>query len=348
MFTRPARHSILFYATDHFIQLARLDHQDERAVLVDSLAELKPAEADAIDRWLRDHFASRGHSGWLPVYAGFHPEDRVLAREQVNTRHLADPAYLPGLVAKSARIASAQDWQVAALHTGDGPPLAVDGGTHPALLFGVAQSAVRREQTRLLELGLRPRRLEVGTLSLLGGLTSAAASTVRANAGAIVVCEIERAQTRVYVIAKDGAHTLPPLPHGLLSMEEAALKELGAPDVAAVRARLEAPAEDLRARGRRLVRVLSRHLKPAVDHFEVRTGFRIDALFCAHLPAGLAWLGEALGAAVDLELFNPDLAAWLPAAGLKIAGDGPPPAPGWLPALSLIAQLAPPAHALKP
>ena len=51
----------------------------------------------------------------------------------------------------------------------------------------------------------------------------------------------------------------------------------------------------------------------------------IGALFCAHLPANLAWLEEALCAAVDLEFLAPDFATWLPSVELAVAPDAPPP-----------------------
>ena len=65
-------------------------------------------------------------------------------------------------------------------------------------------------EERLLDLGLRPRSLEVTTLPLLGILSQHIAQTGYRHA--VAVCEIERDQTRVYIIAKDGIHTLLPLP----------------------------------------------------------------------------------------------------------------------------------------
>jgi hypothetical protein len=86
--------------------------------------------------------------------------------------------------------------------------------------------------------------------------------------------------------------------------------------------------------------MLSRHLRPAVDYFEMQTGQRIGALFCAHLPSRLAWIEQALSVAVDLDLFSPDFLAWLPAVGLQ-TGDSPVPSHSWLQSLSLVGQLIP-------
>jgi hypothetical protein len=86
--------------------------------------------------------------------------------------------------------------------------------------------------------------------------------------------------------------------------------------------------------------MLSRHLRPAVDYFEMQTGQRIGALFCAHLPERLSWLEEALAAAVDLEYFSPDYGQWLPSVGLDVPAHALL-GPSWVQPLSLVAQLAP-------
>jgi len=157
----------------------------------------------------------------------------------------------------------------------------------------------------------------------------------------IVVCEIEHTQPRTYVVAKDGVHKLPPLPHGLLSILESAMKELGAPDIATTIRQLENPPEAILTHGRRFVRVVSRHLKPAVDHFELKTGQRIETFFFSHVPAKLEWLGVALGSAVELEVLIPNFEAWAPTAGLNIDAGSVTLNSSWLATLSLVYQLAP-------
>jgi hypothetical protein len=86
------------------------------------------------------------------------------------------------------------------------------------------------------------------------------------------------------------------------------MKELSAPDAAAARKMLEQPTDELKHHGRRLIRMLSRHLRPAVDYFEMQTGQRIGALFCAHLPERLSWLEEALATRSTWSISRPTTA----------------------------------------
>lgn len=336
IFTRRERNGVLINITDDVVQLARLAGLHERPIVLDRLSELPLGNDEAVTAWFKEAFPSR--TGSLPAYCGFHPPERVISREPVNLRRLYETSYLQSLICDHAKITSAADWQISLLHPSEGSSLTAENAPRAGLLIGVPDSAAREIQPRLLGWGVYPRRLELGTLPLLGGL--ARHLELNAYPHALVVCEISQTQTRVYFLGKDGVHTPAWLPHGLQSVEEIAMKELGAPDVATARQQLAEPSEAARVQGRRLVRVLARHLRPAVDYFEMQTGQRSGALFCAHLPARLTWLGQALSAAVDLEMFLPDYATWLPAVGLEVAE----PAslnPTWLQPLSLLANLAP-------
>ena len=334
-FPRHLRNGVLFNLTDNQLQLARL-HLNETPVPMDCLAELAPTDTAAVEQWTKANVQEKDSRGRLPAYCGFHPVERVLARVQINTRRLGEADYLPGLVAEQAKITSAKEWLIRVLNPLDGTPLTNDGTIRPGLLFGIPWSAIRITQDRLLDLGLRPRALEVTTLPLLGILTQHIAQTAYKHA--VAVCEIERTQTRVYIIAKDGIHPLPPLPHGLASVVENAMKDLSTPDLAAAQALLESPDESTLEHGRRLVRLISRHLKPTVDQFELQTGHRIDELYCGQLPERLHWLSRELGEAVDLPLLEPALQA----DSVQFITEGATVSQQWLSALSLLTTFNPP------
>jgi len=344
MFKRKERHGVLINLTDHCVQLARLGRLDVRPLEVDTFAEVAATDAGSVARWLDVNFSDRA-GRFISAFVGFHPADRIFQRDVINVKRLADREFLYNVVAEHAKIVSAKAWHMAALNPGDGMPLTVDSNARMALFMGVPWSAAREAQVRLRDWGVRPRRLELGTTVLLGGLTRYASQTAYPHL--IAACEIYRNQTHLYLIGKDGVHTPPPLPHGLLSIEEAAMKELSAPDATAARKMLEQPTEELKHHGRRLIRMLSRHLRPAVDYFEMQTGQRIGALFCAHLPERLSWLEEALATAVDLEYFSPDYGKWLPSVGLDAPGHALL-GPSWIQPLSLVAQLAPGARETTP
>lgn len=339
--SRNRRTGVLWNVTDHVVQVARLSRLDERPLVVDAFAELPSGNEEAFATWLRGVIPDRG-PGFVPAYCGFHPPDRVLLRETINTRRMTEPNYLANLLAEQAKLTAVNDWQICAIHPSEGELFTPATPSRPGLLMGLPLAVVRDSQNRMRKLGIRPRRLEVGSIAMLGALTRYVRETSYPHA--TVVCEIGLGQTRVYFLAKDGVHTPATLPHGLLSIMEAAMKEMGSPGIGAARDALYAPTDELRGHSRRLVRMLTRHLKPAVDYFEMQTGQPIGALFCAHLPTKLGWLEESLCAAIDLEFLVPDFNVWLPSIGVTVAPGIEPPPRSWFQALSLVGQLAPPAN----
>jgi hypothetical protein len=337
LFTRSAHSGVLCNLTEHAIQLARLGQLDERPLTVDAALEVAHDDHAAISQWLNQTSANFG-PGRLPAYCAFHPAQRVLSRQTINTRRIEEPSYLARRIVEQKDLTSFDDWHVTALGSIEGEPLATTMPARSALLLGLPKSAVRETQNHLCKLGLLPRRLELGSVSLLGAVSQYVREKTAPHG--TVVCEIGRSETRVYFIGKDGVHTPAALPCGIDSIEETVMKELRL-DAAAARAKLAAAPDDLRGQGRRLVRPLMRHLKPAVDCFEMQTGQRIGAMFCAHLPASLGWIEEALCAAIDLELMTPDLAWWMPRVGLQAGLETPPATRSWFQALSLLAHYTP-------
>ena len=103
MLARNQRTGMLWNQTDHAVQVARLGRLDERPLLVDAFAEFSPGDDEAVTQWLRTAFPDRSQ-GYLPGYCGFHPPERLLVRETVNTRRMAEPNYLAALLAEQAKI----------------------------------------------------------------------------------------------------------------------------------------------------------------------------------------------------------------------------------------------------
>ena len=342
--SRASRSSVLWNVNEHVIQLARVTRPDVKPVVVDEMVELSGGDEVGVAAWLHRVFPDRGRS-YVPAYCGFHPTDRVLLRETVNTKRIAEPNYLRQLLAEQAKLTAINDWNVCALNPIEGEMFRSSTIACPGLLVGLPLATVRELQQRLRRLGLLPRRIELGTLALLGALTRYVRETSYPHV--TVVCEIGLGQTRVYFLAKDGVHTPATLPHGLVSIMEATMKELGVSGLGPARDALYAPTEELKGHGRRLVRMLTRHLKPAIDYFEMQTGQPIGAVYCAHLPARLGWLEEALCSAVDLHFFVPDFATWLPLCGVDVAPGPSVLARSWFQPLSLLGRLAPPVNEPK-
>jgi len=337
MFTRKDRNNILLSLTEHGLRLARVLQLEDRAVTVDQFVELPAGDEEAMRKWLDLVFPDRG-TGFLSAYVTFYPADRLISREVINPRRLDEPNYLPSLVTESAKILSPREWQIGLIHPGDGSELNSESMQRTGLIVGASWNSIRETQELLRHWNFRPRQLELGSVTMLGGLSRHLG--LSGYSDAVAACEIGSTQTRLYLLGKDGVHTPPALPYGLLSIEEAVMKELGLPDVQSARVQLESPIDALQTHSRRLVRLISRHLRPAIDYFEMQTGQRIGSLFSAYLPSRLSWLEQALCSAVDLDPFPVKMQHWMKATSVSLTGpEEPVPDHHWMPALGIIAQL---------
>lgn len=334
MLARKPSNAVLLNVTPNFVHVARLGRPDATPLSLESLAEFASDDEAGLRGWLRREF--REEARWIAGYCGFHPKGRVVVRDTLIPRRLHEAGYLAAVIAAHARVDATREWQIAAVEIDSGAAFSTEGTPRPGLVVGVARSEVRAFQQSLIQLNVRPRRLEIGTLAALGAVANVHARS--AVEQAVAVCEIEPDETRIYILARNGLHIQPVLPCGLRTVEEAAQKEFGCADTATARRRLDLHDEELQRHERRLMRLFARHLRLSFDYFEHQTGQVIGCMHCCHLPASRAWVAAALGAAVDVPLLPADLHAWAHQTGLELAA--PPPGPAWLASLGLVADLS--------
>src|SRR3954467_4307212 len=145
---RNQRNGVLWNVTEHQIQLARIGRLDEKPLTLDRFAEIAANDDEGAAQWVREAFPDRT-AGFLPAYCGFHPNERVLLRETVNTRRMAEANYLESMLAEQAKLPSVKDWQVCALHPVEGEQFTSATPSRPGLLLGLPLQPVRDMQQRL-------------------------------------------------------------------------------------------------------------------------------------------------------------------------------------------------------
>ena len=335
MFNRSSRRSLLIEINPYQILAAGLSRPDEGAIMLDCAAEFDSNDDIGLRQWLDANFEKQ--KSWVPVICGFVSPDALLQRESLLPRRLTEPDYLPGLVKEQYKIENPAVWKLETLSPLEGVPLLPEGTQRPALVCGVSHTDVHRVQQRLLDHRLLPYRLEMGTLPLLGVISDYKAR--RNDKRAIVVVSIEQEHTTAYILGKEGVHTPASVRHGFSSIVQAARKEFGLNEAAAVRDRLHQADDELLLRATKFVRAIGRDLKPLVDSYEMTTGQPVGEIFCAYLPPTLSWISEPLAQVVGRTPFIMDCPAWLPTVNLQTAADVPAFGPHWLGALSLVADL---------
>jgi hypothetical protein len=344
MLLRKPRSGVVIEVNPFRVLLARLSRLGGPAAHVEQVAEVSADDRSGVERELHRLFPE--HKNYVPGICGVFPPTRLLQREELNVKRLAEPDYLPGLISSQYKVEAAK-WRLVLVNPYEG--YAFDQKRPPikeVLICGESTDELLAAQRRFLDLAVLPRRMEISTLPILGAVQSYQATMGDAQPTAVVELDIHR--THVFILGKNGVNTPAPIEFGFNALVDAAHKELGGDDLAAVRARLLAGETDLVARAPRLLRQLIRNLKPAIDYFELQTGQRVNDLYCSFLPASLDWLAQALATALEMRVLPVDCAAWLQALNITLAdGLSARLGPHWLSLFSLIAPLSPATYAKK-
>ena len=339
MFERIPRSHVLVHTTSTFVRMARIDRRGDSHA-ISAPEEFQPEDAVEQRRWLKEHTTDAGN--WISGYCGYQIPGGLLLREDLQIKD--QPPKLPfftNLLEKRARGQVQGGWRIGVVDAITGGPLPTKPGIVAALVIGAPSNALNLHQRHLLKQRIRPRRLELDTLSTLGAISRHCRTQLATST--IALCEFGLRETVLTFIDRKGVHPQDPLPFGLQTLVESAQRDLKLDTTEETEAVLDQPDESLRKRLPRLLRIYANHLRLALDYYEHQTGRTVGSIYPANLPRNRAWLGPALAAAIDLHRLEIDLSSW--AADQKIEIDPLPDNPSdWFPTLALATTPPKPDH----
>lgn len=272
-----------------------------------------PAEvADAV----RSIAGVRG-SGYATASCAVYPNGRLVSRLAIEGRKLRDEGYLLQHVADSLKIDAAA-YSLVPITLGEGSDLASQK-TPPKeiLVCGAPSAELVAVQNRLLEYGLFPERLEIGSVSTIGGIMSQLRFTD--NKSPVLLLEIGTESTFVSVLGHDGVEITRSVAFGISSMIPLVQKELALKDEESARKLFFSNSFDFTGMGPQLTKRLLRELQASIGFYEVQTGQSINQLCCTLLPAKVTWLQRTLADVLGMKVLTLDTAAWLKSMGIDLA-----------------------------
>jgi len=300
---------------EHTTLLARLSSPDAPFV-VEELKEFPSGDQNAILEWTKTA-QGKGGSGYVHATCGVYPPKRVVRRHTMDLKRIKDPAYFGEVYSQQFRI-EADKYTMRVLQPGDGSEYDQAKGTQKEALFcGLPTEDVIAIQDKLLEQGIYPERLELGTLATLGGVVSYLQfKQVKAP---VLLLEIGGEMTHSFIVSADGVDISRPIPSGISAMIPVVQKELGLKDEESAKKLFYSNTFDFTSMGGTLVKKLLKELQSSIGFYEVQTGQSIGSLFCTQLPSSLAWLGTTMGGALGVPLIKVELAPWIESLNIKLA-----------------------------
>ena len=299
------------------ILAARTSHLGAPFVL-EALGECAMGEEEDMRLWLCDFLGTSAKRGqFIPAICSVFPPNRFVRRGSIdNPARSKDPSFFPEFVKQQFKIDVSSNL-VAVMNATRGSEFRLDAEFSKELVFCGAPSAeLLMEQEQIQALGIYPQRVEVGTLSAIGGLARyQAATNIQAPT---LMLELTPDVANVFVIQGDTLDVARAIPYGLNSMYPIVQKELGLKDEASAKRLFGTNTFDFTEMGPVLLKKLIKELQASTGFYEVQTGQTIGGIFLTQLPANLQWISSILSKSLGIDEFTVDAAEFCASEGIEV------------------------------
>ena len=321
---------------EHATLIARLS-QAEAPFLVEELKELPASDLGALSEWVKGT-EGKSSTGYAHATCGIYPAKRLVRRQTLDLKRVKEPAYFNEIYTQQFRI-EPDKYTIKALNFTDGSDYDTIKATQKEALFcGLQSDEIISTQDMLLEHGIYPERLELGTLATLGGMVNYL--KFKQSKSPLLILEMGDELTQSFIVNADGVDISRPIPSGIAAMIPVVQKELGLKDEESAKKLFYSNTFDFTSMGGALVKKLLKELQSSIGFYEVQTGQSIGNVFCTQLPANLGWLGTTMAGALGVPQLKIDMLTWLESLGIKLAPSVTPNPPDerWAGLFSLIAS----------
>ncbi len=300
---------------EHVALMARLS-QPDAPFLVEELKELPAGDAEGMVSWVKGA-DGKGSSGYIHATCGVYPAKRLVRRHTLDVKRVKDPAYFGEIYTQQFRV-EADKYTIKALNPDDGSEYDQTKATQKEVLFcGLPSEDVVSTQDKLLEMGVYPERLELGSLATLGGMVNYL--KFKQSKTPVLLLEIGQENTQSFILSADGVDISRPIPSGIAAMIPVVQKELGLKDEESAKKLFYSNTFDFTSMGGVLVKKLLKELQSSIGFYEVQTGQSIGNVVCTQLPSSLSWLGATMASALGVAPLKVDLVPRLESLNIKLA-----------------------------
>ncbi|HEY1791364.1 MAG TPA: hypothetical protein VGG34_00485 [Opitutaceae bacterium] len=305
---------------------------------VEDLKECAAGDEAAIAEAIKQLLPKRPPSGYLHATVAIYPSKRIVRRHTLELKKIKDHAYIADLFTQQLRVEQ-DKFTVAMINAGDGADYDMVKANQKEVIFcGAPNEDINSAQEQLLNSGIFPERLELGTVATLGALVDGL--SFEKSRTPTLILDVGNDTTHSFIISSNGVEASRPIPQGLEAMVPVVQKELGLKDEESARKLFRSNTFDFTGMGPLLIKRLLKELQSSIGFYEVQTGQSVGQVLCIQLSPKLAWLEGAIASSLGITSLKFDPVPWLrsrhvivPDALAKTAAD-----PRWFGLLSLMVQ----------
>ena len=330
---------------DHSVLLARTSSAAP-PFTIEEMRECPAKDSTALEQAIiQIQGSKKSPTGYLNATVAVYPARRLVRRHSLELKRVREPGYFAELCTQQFRVDQDQ-YTIAILNATDGSDYDVTKAAQKDVLFcGLPTEDANALQASLLESGIYPERIEIGAVSVLGGLVNYLAH-IKSRTPTLVL-EIGAESSHSFIVTANGVEASRPIPLGLDAMVPIVQKELGLKDEESARKLFYSNTFDFTGMGPLLIKRLLKELQSSIGFYEVQTGQSVGQLLSVQLSPKLAWLDAAIASSLGIAGLKLDLLPWAQSHQVTLAESLIPQAqdPRWFGLLSLMAQYDS-AHAL--
>ena len=288
-------------------------------MVIEELTSCEAGKALAIAESLKKLEPKKGgQHGYVRATCGAYAPQRIVRHASLDPKRYKDPAYVNEVLTGQVRIEQPDLYTLALLNANDGTDFDFSVATKKEAVFaGMLNEEVLSLQNVLLQNGVYPERLEMGTLAIVGALIDYQIFSQLKTP--TLVLEIDADATQSFIVSDAGLEASRPILQGLDAMIPAVQKEIGLKDEEAARKLFYSNAFDFTGMGAALIKKLLKELQSSIGFYEVQTGQSIGQVVCTLLPPKLGWLENAISTQLGVPTLAVDYKAWLGARNITFA-----------------------------
>lgn len=309
-------------STDFSLRLARVVRDGNGGDVIEELRETSPGSPEEVRAMVQDFAQIRAKAKGVPgnyvrAHCAIYPKSRLL-----RNCSLKDPARpgemntLENVVTSQFRI-NPSEYDLRAMYADDGLEFEPSRVQRDLFVCGAPTTEFQTAQAFLVEAGVFPLRMELGSVATIG-LILDAMRTQQIEEPALIL-EIGEDSSHVVIVNGNRVESARPLPLGLATMISGVRQELGLNDEGAARKLFYSDSFDFREMGPRLIDRLLREVQSMIGFYEVQTGQSITRMLCSLLPGKLSWLTETFASSLGMSRLDLNLADHLRQSNITLS-----------------------------
>jgi hypothetical protein len=308
-----------FFEASEFTYYGATATAFEPPLTVQEFVLLPVSEEQQLRSILEGMNSGKGKRRMIQGNCSVYPDSRFLCKGSIDFKKMKDPNYLSESLKSEFQVDLEKD-AVRLLHPDLGTEINLESNFGKNVLFcGGKTEELNSLQETLIDMGIYPRSIEIGTIACLGGLIDYL--KWKNISTPIVSVEIQGNFSNIFILSRKGLLLAKKVEHGINSMIPTLQKELGLDDEEAAKKLLFSQTLDFEDIGPRLLRKLLHELQASTGFFEVQTGVSVGMCFAPVIPDGFTWILEALLDSLGVSTLEIDLTGWLEHQNIQLTDE---------------------------